>query len=459
MKRLWTFLMLAIFVSSASIPMKGWAQTGLSSTESYTVQRFGPDSVINSPDYANVREIATMRIGPADWYVFYATWGNSLRSGYVWRYDTRTKVWRQFGPANGLNLSMTLASTITVAANNRLLVSGDGGIWLSDNFGENWRRVEFPYDDRGQGIQAFAKAKGDTVYAGGLGLFRSANNGESWTQVLPRDSTDPYVKSIAVIPSSNAILVGYGADNGIVKGGILKSTDGGKTWFHSDTGLDSLKNVQRLVAAGGFSQMLFAMTSNGGIYRSEYGGEDWKKMSGYPTPKFGWLNGFNITPLGLFAGWDGGYGHRKLYRSIDYGWNWTELTGFNDNLPMCFGYSIGKPNELITGTDNFGYLFIFDNPTPVEHESLPTAYQLSQNYPNPFNPTTTIEFALPEQDFVKLSVSNIIGQEVAVLVNEEKGAGTHRVVWNARDLPSGIYFYRLETKSGFVAAKKMLLVK
>ena len=144
MKRLWVFLVLAIIVSIASIPETAWAQTSLA--ETYKVQRFGPDSVINSPDRANVKGIVTIRTGPSDWYVFFATWGLSIRSGYVWRYDSRNKEWRQFGPANGLNLSLTAAWTIIVGSNNRLLVSGDGGIWTSDNFGETWRFVEFPYD-------------------------------------------------------------------------------------------------------------------------------------------------------------------------------------------------------------------------------------------------------------------------------------------------------------------------
>ena len=134
------------------------------------------------------------------------------------------------------------------------------------------------------------------------------------------------------------------------------------------------------------------------------------------------------------------------------------MTGFNDNLPMCFGYSVVRPNELIMGTDDFGYLFVFDNPLKVEDKGIPAAFSLFQNYPNPFNPTTTIEFQLPERSFVKLVVFNTLGQEVAVLVNEEKGAGTHQIVWNAAQYPTGVYLYRLETKN-FVSSRKMLLMK
>lgn len=89
---------------------------------------------------------------------------------------------------------------------------------------------------------------------------------------------------------------------------------------------------------------------------------------------------------------------------------------------------------------------------------IPIAFALSQNYPNPFNPTTTIEFALPERSFITLKVMNILGQEIQNLVSEVKEPGTYRVQWNACHLPSGVYFYRLETTK-FLAVRKMILLK
>ncbi len=85
-------------------------------------------------------------------------------------------------------------------------------------------------------------------------------------------------------------------------------------------------------------------------------------------------------------------------------------------------------------------------------------YQLEQNYPNPFNPVTTIGFSLPEKSLSRITIINAIGKQVAVLLNEEKEAGYHQVEFNAANLPSGIYFYRLQTGS-FIATKKMILLK
>ena len=85
-------------------------------------------------------------------------------------------------------------------------------------------------------------------------------------------------------------------------------------------------------------------------------------------------------------------------------------------------------------------------------------YKLSQNYPNPFNPVTTIKYQFPERGFVTLKVYDVLGNEVATLVNEEKPAGGYEVEWNASDLPSGIYFYRMRA-GNFIDTKKLILLK
>lgn len=89
---------------------------------------------------------------------------------------------------------------------------------------------------------------------------------------------------------------------------------------------------------------------------------------------------------------------------------------------------------------------------------MPQKFRLGQNYPNPFNPSTTIEYSIPLQSQVTVRIFDILGREVAVLVNEKKDAGRYSVQWNASAMPSGIYFYRFET-DGMSKVRKMTLIK
>jgi hypothetical protein len=91
-------------------------------------------------------------------------------------------------------------------------------------------------------------------------------------------------------------------------------------------------------------------------------------------------------------------------------------------------------------------------------EVLPTQYRLDQAYPNPFNPNTTIPYALRETGHTRLAVYNVLGQQVALLVDDVRQAGEHRVTFDGRRLGSGVYFYRLEA-GDFVKTRKVVLMK
>ena len=92
------------------------------------------------------------------------------------------------------------------------------------------------------------------------------------------------------------------------------------------------------------------------------------------------------------------------------------------------------------------------------NNSIPEEYSISQNYPNPFNPSTTINFSVPKQSKVVLKVYDILGSEVATLVDGFKNAGNYEVNFNASNLASGMYIYTL-TAGNFTTSKKMMLMK
>jgi len=90
--------------------------------------------------------------------------------------------------------------------------------------------------------------------------------------------------------------------------------------------------------------------------------------------------------------------------------------------------------------------------------NLPGSFSLSQNYPNPFNPTTMIQYSVPKSGLVTLKVYNMLGQEVATLVNQQQQAGNYNVNFNATRLASGVYMYRIQSGS-FSSTKKMTYLK
>jgi WD40 repeat protein len=135
----------------------------------------------------------------------------------------------------------------------------------------------------------------------------------------------------------------------------------------------------------------------------------------------------------------------------------------NGNTTATNHYSF-EDNNLSSGTYqyrlkqiDFDGTFEYSNVIEVE-VNIPSEFSLSQNYPNPFNPSTNIEYRIPEDGFVSLSIYNSLGQQVSILVNEDQSAGNHSLTFSADNLPSGLYFYELRSGS-FVETRKMLLLK
>jgi N-acetylneuraminic acid mutarotase len=112
------------------------------------------------------------------------------------------------------------------------------------------------------------------------------------------------------------------------------------------------------------------------------------------------------------------------------------------------------------GTETTEIYYNNDNvPSSVKSDLVPIlGFELAQNYPNPFNPSTIIKYSVPEDGYVKLSVYNILGKEVSALVNNWQRSGSYSVMFNARDLSSGVYFYKLES-GPFNATKKLIVIK
>jgi hypothetical protein len=131
--------------------------------------------------------------------------------------------------------------------------------------------------------------------------------------------------------------------------------------------------------------------------------------------------------------------------------------------------SVNGDGNPVPGDEwNFGMNFpvvVVDIPVTVKDNISPIQFSLKQNYPNPFNPSTIIQYSVNTAQFISLKVYDLLGKEISTLVNEEKPIGIYEVDFNAENLPSGIYFYRLQVypaNSGtgeFVEIKKMVLLR
>jgi subtilisin family serine protease len=165
----------------------------------------------------------------------------------------------------------------------------------------------------------------------------------------------------------------------------------------------------------------------------------------------------------------------KLHISTNGGTNWTQLwSAENDNQPWTWRNKViditayaNKQNLKLAWqyVGNDGDIVALDGikllgfPTEVNDENISiTNYMLYQNYPNPFNPVTVIEYAIPQISKTTLKIYDILGREITTLVNEEKPAGFYKVNWNAANLPSGVYFYRIKAGS-YTDTRKMILLK
>ncbi len=193
--------------------------------------------------------------------------------------------------------------------------------------------------------------------------------------------------------------------------------------------------------------LLIQMIQNG-LFRSTDLGQNWSQILFNKYPSAIYADDFGK----VISGWD------SVYFSSDFGDNWL-------TIPHPFGdrnyfTDIKKDfsGKMFCGTLRTG-VYQFDIITSIDDfPELTLNYRLLQNYPNPFNPSTVIRYIVKDAGLVKIKVYDILGSEVAELVNETKDTGYHSVEFNASTLPSGVYIYTMQV-NGYYASRKMLLLK
>jgi hypothetical protein len=195
-----------------------------------------------------------------------------------------------------------------------------------------------------------------------------------------------------------------------------------------------------------------------GIFLSTNNGTSWTAAvdSGVPSPPDNVVSSLTVSGTNLFAGFYGG----GVFLSTNYGTTWTAVdSGLTNDSVTALAVS---STYLYAGTYGGGvwHRRLSDIITGIGKTkgNVPAEFSLSQNYPNPFNPTTVIHYQLPVNSFVTLKIYDILGREVATLINGRQSAGYYNATFKATNLPSGVYFYRLQAGT-YSATKKLLLLK
>jgi hypothetical protein len=161
----------------------------------------------------------------------------------------------------------------------------------------------------------------------------------------------------------------------------------------------------------------------------------------------------------------------KIELSVDNGTSWTSIV---ESTPNTGSYSWLVTSQdssdqcliRIINNDDLSIIDVSDDVFTIDiisgiestEENIPSEFNLSQNYPNPFNPVTSIKYEVPEASLVSIKVYDLIGREVAVLVNETKQPGTYQVNFDSGNFASGVYFYKM-IAGDFSSVKKMNLLK
>ncbi|MFZ1322372.1 MAG: T9SS type A sorting domain-containing protein [Ignavibacteria bacterium] len=365
---------------------------------------------------------------------------------------------------------------------------GDGIILKTTNKGKEW--IAQPHLATNKALYSISPVDSLTVFCAGFfdTILKTTNGGSTWdtlrngpfgqgtsfegTFFLNKDTGWICGSLGTILKTTNggssfeysSIFWGYtkdmyfiNADTGLLCGdfgGIFKTTNGGDNWDRKTIPYwNGIGDFRKLSVID--DQYVFVTEDGRRVFKSTNFGDTWDSI--------GYIQGANQPYVCRFSslntGWVGGtFG--QLYKSTDAGGTWRIENTNNDQRyvgAMYFlndyeGWIVGGNTKILYTTT--GGLTFIKNPTSGEIKE----FKLFQNYPNPFNPSTNIKFNIAKSGFVKLRVYDISGKQVGDLLNEKLVPGSYEYTFNAKNLPSGVYFYRF-ISGNISETKSMILLK
>ena len=351
------------------------------------------------------------------------------------------------------------------------------GLYRSTNGGDNWAGPIYSVPS-GNNIFSVAVKSGTpnyTIFAGTRsGVMRSTDSGVSFQSANNGILPNSWVRDLEIDSSG---IIAAATTNG-----LFVSTNNGDLWEQA-TGIPASDTIVTLIydylltTEDGGDPRLYMGSQKGYIYQSF---RDNMYLTATLLTIFG--DGEVASMMGLYLTQENEklHGVAVFPKSGDVGGVYVTndtRVGFvkeNDGLPSNPKVSAlsGRVVQARSGEEVEMYAGLYENSSAgakiykrtfvvsVENiiSEIPEEYKLEQNYPNPFNPTSTIQFSIPEQTFVKLEVFSSLGEKISTLVSEELNAGNYKYEWSAINLPSGSYYYKLSANE-FSKTNKMILLK
>ncbi len=350
------------------------------------------------------------------------------------------------------NAPKTTLYAVSALDSLRCWIAGASMIYKTTDGGNSWPSlaVTLPAGGRLAAIAMVSSTTGWAVGSGGV-IYRTSNGGDSWTLVTPGITAK--LNDVFFLDQAKGWIVGDA-------GTVLQTSDSGQTWFQrSVPDTTTLLSVAFVDSNNGV-----AVGRLGRILRTTNGGTGWTLRP---------VNTRSHLDAVRFAGRDSGWAvgdNGTIFKTTDGGaqW-WGDVSG--TMLPLRGIAAVDGQTAYVVGSAGMVLRLASSPVTGIELQppGLPVQCELLQNYPNPFNPGTTIGFRVAGakngsggsglgSGWVRLAVYDMLGREVAVLVDEPKEAGEYTVRFDGRHLASGVYLYRLSA-AGEIRAHKMLLLK
>jgi len=331
------------------------------------------------------------------------------------------------------------ADTVYISGNNGLIIKTVNG-------GQNW--VTLPTIDTVTQLWGLQFVNSVTGYAAGSygRIIKTTNAGVNWTlnNTLPNQNLLSYI----YFRNENT---GYISGSAI----IIKTTNAGENWAPLNAAFQNFEGVNQIQFLD--DQTGYGVSSQNRFFKTTDAGANWTTTTAGSNALM--AEYFVNVNTGYACGWYG-----TILYTTDAGSSWTPQTsGLTEILTSIWfttsltGY-ISTWNGKVLKTTNGGLTFV-----QKIGKEVPVQYSLSQNYPNPFNPSTKIKFNIPwnsGQNLIhaKLKIYDLLGNVIAVLVEEELQPGSYEITLNASSFSSGVYFYTLSTNE-FSDTKKMVLIK